>query len=142
MKLFMSSEIGFLSEEQAASFGKNRNSIEKIIKSLIESKDYGSIDLAIIPTMYPKWMHDKQREAGKEIKERKLLRKDRADYRLFIDHAAFVDGDEEKRKLLILDNVLRVIQDLHIRIKKGFDAGAFEKDIRKEFNLPLSGSIL
>jgi hypothetical protein len=71
----------------------------------------GVTDLGIIPTVYPQWMLDKQKSVGKEIKERRLLRKGDADYRLFINHEAFVNGSTDERRKLVIENVLTV-QDL------------------------------
>lgn len=140
----MSCEIGFLSDEVSRSFLSNLLDIERQIKSCLERHDYGpSIShLGIIPTMYPQSMHDDLAAAGRPVKERKLLRNGDVDYRLFIDHADFLAGSEQKRRLLILDNVIRVIQDLKRRVKKDFDGEALERDIRLEFGLPADGNIL
>jgi hypothetical protein len=91
--------------------------------------------LGIIPTIYPQWMLDKQKSAGREIKERRFIRKGDVDYRLFINHDPFARGTLEERKRLLLQNVLTVVRELGQRVKKGFDAVRLESDIRSEFNL-------
>ncbi len=140
----MSSETGFISDDVMHSFCSIQRDIESRLNQLLANHNYGDVisDLGIIPTMYPRSMLDAQIAEGRPVKERKLLRKGDVDYRLFIDHSAFVAGSEDQRKLLQLDNVIRVVQDLKRRVKNGFDGDALERDIRQEFGLPASGSML
>jgi hypothetical protein len=137
MKIFMSGEIGFLPDEAADAFRTSIAEIQKRIGSLLEENDYGDAidDLGITPTIYPQWMLDKQKGAGREIKERRLLRRGDVDYRLFIDHNAFVTGTLEERRKLLLQNVLAVVHEVGQRVKEGFDAERLEKDIKAKFDL-------
>jgi len=131
----MSGEIGFLPDEASNSFAKIIVDIKKRMDLLLNQSDYGTAvkDLGIIPTIYPQWMLDKQKASGREIKERRLLRKGDVDYRLFIDHAKFLVANDTERRKLLVQNVISVIQDLKHRIPKNFDADRLERDIEKEY---------
>jgi hypothetical protein len=137
MKIFMSGEIGFFPEAAANAFRVSILEIQKRIGSLLEKNDYGDAitNLGIIPTIYPQSMLDQQKNVGKEIKERRLLRRGDVDYRLFINHAAFINATNEDRKNMLLQNVLAVVREVGQRVKKGFDAEKLENDIRSEFNI-------
>ena len=80
-------------------------------------------------------MLDQQKNVGKEIKERRLLRRGDVDYRLFISHAAFINATNEDRKYMLIQNVLSVVCEVGQRVRKGFDAEKLENDIRSEFNI-------
>jgi Immunity protein 44 len=137
MKFFISGELGFFPEEATRAFSSIIMEIQKKMDLLLSQNDYGNAvaQLGVIPTIYPQSMLDSQKKAGKEIKERKLLRKGEVDYRLFIDHAKFLAANDFDKKKMLERNVISVIQDLKHRITKDFDAERLESDIRKEFNI-------
>jgi Immunity protein 44 len=133
----MSGEIGFFPDDARNAFRVLILEIEEKVGSLLKKNDYGEAiaTLGIIPTIYPQWMLDKQKSVGREIKERRLLRHGDADYRLFINHDAFVTGTLEERRKLLQQNVLTVVHEVGQRVKEGFDAERLEKEIKKEFDL-------
>jgi Immunity protein 44 len=79
MKFFISGEVGFFPDEASRAFSTIIIEIEKKMESLLIRNDYGNAVtlLGVIPTIYPNRMLDAQKQAGKEIKERKLFRKGR-----------------------------------------------------------------
>jgi hypothetical protein len=136
MKVFISGEVGFLSSDASEAFRTIISDMQAKLAKLLERSDYGDavVSLGVIPTIYPQWMLDQQKAAGREIKERRLLRNRGADYRLFVDHAAFVNGTVDTRRQLLIDNVLAVVRELGVRVKSGFDADRLEADLRNEFD--------
>jgi hypothetical protein len=133
----MSGEIGFFPDDARNAFRILILEIEEKVASLLKKNDYGEAiaNLGIIPTIYPQWMLDKQKNIGREIKERRSLRHGDVDYRLFINHEAFVTGTVVERRNLLLQNVLTVVHEVGQRVKEGFYAERLEKDIKKEFDL-------
>jgi hypothetical protein len=95
---------------------------------ILNDKNYGTalVDIGIIPII----MSQELLDAG-FFKERRLLkRKEKsADYRLKIDYEKFMNGDDETRRLLIIQNIIDSIRDLGRKLKKDFDAQSLENDI-------------
>jgi hypothetical protein len=131
MNFFISGEVGFFPDEASRAFSTIIIEIEKKMESFLTRNDYGN---AVTLLGVIKRMLDAQKQAGKEIKERKLFRKGEADYRLFIDHAKFVAGNDRERKMMLVENVIAVVRKLGARVKSGFVADGLESDIRNEFD--------
>lgn len=105
------------------------NEIEKRLKCL-EVNDYGNAvqNLGIIPIIVkvvPEF------ESAGFHKERKLYKKKTkdADYRLRIDYESFLNANYEKKKLLIIKNVVDCIRLLGKKVKKDFAAERLENDV-------------
>ena len=70
----------------------------------------------------------------KEKVQFKKKKKD-ADIRLRIDYDKFAKGDENTKKLLIIDNVIKSIRELSKKAKNDFNAKQLEDDILSLFDL-------
>ena len=70
------------------------------------------------------------------FKERVLYRKNsgETDVRLKIDYDAFVKGNGDIKKLLLVANVIYSIRRLSEKIKTGFESKKLEDDILNLFN--------
>lgn len=73
------------------------------------------------------------------FKERILFKKakNQGDIRLRVNYDKFVKGDDNTKKLLLIDNVIKSIRELSKKIKSGFNAKQLEYDILKLFNLTI-----
>jgi hypothetical protein len=138
MKFFMSSESDSRYDDFGEALCRIRNELEPTIKNCIKDKDYGSEveDFAVICIIIK---FDKQMEAEGWFKERKLFKKKakEADMRLRINYDKFVKGDDNIKRLLLIDNVIRSIQELGKLAKKDFHAEELQNDILKAFNLTI-----
>jgi len=112
-----------------------RNDIERRIKEAIEDNTYSREidDIAIIPIIIK---FDPTMEKEGCFKERRLIKRKSkvADMRLRIDYDKFVQGDEERRKLLIIGNIIQSIKEISRKVKD-FKGKELEKDILAIFNL-------
>jgi hypothetical protein len=112
------------------------NEIENKIKNYVVDKEYGTEleDIGVIPIII-KFNEEMEKEGW--FKERVLFKKSKkdADIRLRIDFDKFVKGDTEKKKLLLIDNVIRSVRAISKKAKKDFRAHELEADILKLFNL-------
>jgi hypothetical protein len=106
-----------------------RNEIELKLKQL-ESNDYGSefVDIGIIPIII-----DPKRglfEAG-FFKERKLVKRKtkEADIRLRTDFDKFYAADNNNKRLLLVDNVIRAIRVIGEKSKVDFNSEKLISDI-------------
>lgn len=136
MKFFMSSEMDSRYDNFGESLRRVRKEIEPVIKKCLDDKNYGSEveDFAVICIIMK---FDKQMEADGWFKERRLFKRKtkEADMRLRIDYDKFVRGDDNVKRLLLIDNVIRSIQELSKLAKKDFRAEELQNDILKAFNL-------
>jgi hypothetical protein len=112
-----------------------RNEIELKLKQL-ESNDYGSefVDIGIIPIII-----DPKRglfEAG-FFKERKLVKRKtkEADIRLRTDFDKFYAADNNNKRLLLVDNVIRAIRVIGEKSKVDFNSEKLISDILQIFNI-------
>lgn len=136
MKFFMSSE----SDSRYNNFQDDlriiRNEIENKIKNFVENKEYGTEleDIGMIAIII-KFNEEMENEGW--FKERVLFKKSKkdADIRLRVDYDKFVKGDNEKKKLLLIDNVIKSIRAISKKAKKDFRAQELENDILNLFNL-------
>ncbi len=134
MRVFMSGELYFFSEEQGKKFSEIQNEFEKKINALLSENDYGCAleDLGIIPTVITGYQ-----TLVTGLKERKLysLKKKSADYRLFINYDEYAKADDREVERLLVENMIHAIRDLERKIKKGFDGKRLEQDILDVFDL-------
>jgi len=132
MRIFMSGETdGQISND----YRIVRNEIELKLKQL-ESNDYGSefVDIGIIPIII-----DPKRglfEAG-FFKERKLIKRKtkEADIRLRTDFDKFYAADNNNKRLLLVDNVIRAIRVIGEKSKADFNSEKLISDILQIFNI-------
>ena len=132
MRIFMSGETdGQISNE----YRIVRNEIELKLKQL-ESNDYGSefVDIDIIPIII-----DPKRslfEAG-FFKERQLIKRKtkEAEIRLRTDFDKFYAADHNKKRLLLVDNVIRAIKVIGEKSKSDFNSEKLIADILKVFSI-------
>ena len=138
MKFFMSSESDGRYDNFEEPLRKISNEVESVIKGCIKDKDYGSEveDFAVICIIIK---FDKQMEAEGWFKERRLFKRKakEADMRLRVDYDKFVKGDDTVKRLLLIDNVIRSVQELGKLAKKDFRAEELQEDILRVFNLSL-----
>lgn len=132
LKFFMSGEVDAIIADE---FRELRKEIEQKLKYL-EEKHYGGglKEISIIPIVVN--LTPELEEAG-FFKERVLYsRKNKdADVRLRIDFDEFQKADIEKRKLLLIKNVLQSVCVLGAKVKKDFAFSTLEKDIKELFYL-------
>ncbi|SHI17478.1 Imm44 family immunity protein [Desulfosporosinus lacus] len=126
MEIFMSGEIDTTISE---AFREIRNEIKQKLK-ILEVNDYGNAvqNLGIIPIIVNL---EPELESAGFFKERKLYKKKTkdADYRLRIDYESFLNANYEKKKLLIIKNVVDCIRLLGKKVKKDFAAEQLENDV-------------
>ena len=69
------------------------------------------------------------------VKERvKFSKKNKdADIRLRIDYHDFLNGDLQKKKELLLENIIESVRALGLKVKKDFDSAKLERDIIEQF---------
>ena len=134
MKFFMSAEYDGRYDDFDKSLRESQNSIEKIIKDLIENRSYGGAvkNFSVIPIVIK---FDPKMEKEGWFEDRVLFKKKsgEADIRLRVDYERFVKGDDEIKKKLLIENVIRSIRELGKKIKDGFDVVSFEADILRAF---------
>ena len=132
MKFYMSGEVD---GKVGDIFGKLVNEIKPKLKTL-EDRDYGGEvdDLGIIPVIIDPRMGLLEKGF---FKERRLFKRKakEADFRLWIDFDKFYNADYEKKKLLILDNIIRSIKILGEKAKKDFDEEKLINDIYNLFDI-------
>lgn len=128
MKYFMSSEV---SKEIKHEDLIIMNNIEKEIIEFLKDKNYGSgvVKLSVIPTIF-----SPETFAALPYKERmRYSPKTReGEFRLKIDFQKFKNGNEEEKKRLIIENIIksiRLLQEKTDRYKVDFDGIRLEKDI-------------
>ncbi|MBT3362847.1 MAG: dihydrolipoamide succinyltransferase [Chloroflexi bacterium] len=132
MKFFLSGELDHGISEACMQIEME---IEPILNTL-ENTNYGSevVDIGIIPIII-----DPKRGLLEEgfFKERKLFKRKtaEADFRLRIDYNKFKAADYEKRKLLLLNNIVESIKILGQRARKDFDHVKLMNDIYKLFDI-------
>jgi hypothetical protein len=135
MKFFMSSESDSRYDNFGESLRKVRNDIERQVINALGGNDYGKDveSLGIIPIIIK---FDEQMEKEGWFKERVLFkRKQRdADLRLRINYDKFVKGNDDKKKLLLIDNIIKCIEALSKKAKD-FNAEKLIADILSLFNL-------
>ncbi|TDL92412.1 dihydrolipoamide succinyltransferase [Vibrio vulnificus] len=130
MEFFMSGETEIIFSEE---FRLLRNEAEQKLKSL-ENNDYGNAveDIGIIPiivNLTPEIIE------GGFFKERvKFSKKNKdADIRMRIDYHDFLNGDLQKKKELLLKNIIESVRALGQKVKKDFDSTKLERDIIELF---------
>jgi hypothetical protein len=135
MKFFMSSESDSRFDDFGESLRKVHNEIERQIKNALEGTDYGSgvESFGIIPIIIK---FDEQMEKDGWFKERVLFQRKQkaADLRLRINYDKFVKGNEETRKLLLIDNIVKSIEAFSKRTKD-FKAEKLIQDILSLFSV-------
>jgi hypothetical protein len=135
MKFFMSSESDSRYDDFEESLRKIHNEIEKQVKNALEGNDYGNDieQFGIIPIIIK---FDEQMEKDGWFKDRVLFKrkKKEADLRLRINYDKFVKGNEETRKLLLIDNIIKSIEALSKKAKD-FKAEKLSNDILQLFNV-------
>ncbi len=126
MRIFISGEIdGQISND----YRITRNEIDRKLNCL-ENNDYGFefVDIGIIPIII-----DPKRglfEAG-FFRERKLIKRKakEADIRLKTDFIKFQAGDDNIKRLLLIDNIVRSIRVIGEKSKSDFNAEKLISDI-------------
>lgn len=138
MDFFMSSESDGRYDNFEESLRITSNEVELQIKNFVKDKSYGNEiqDLSIIPIIIK---FDENMEKEGWFKERILFKKakNQGDIRLRVNYDKFVKGDDNTKKLLLIDNVIKSIRELSKKIKSGFNAKQLEYDILKLFNLTI-----
>ena len=132
MRIFISGETD---ERTGDNYRIIRNDIESKLK-ILEHNDYGNefAFLGIAPIII-----DPRRglfEAG-FFKERKLIKRKshEADIRLRTDFDKFVLADNDKKRLLLLDNIIRSIKVIGEKSKTDFNSEKLINDIYKLFDI-------
>ncbi len=127
MRFFFSGEldVGIANEYRSIS-----QDLETILNNELSHKSYGVLveTIAVIPMILgPQFIEGR--------KERRLIKRGEktADYRLFIDHKAFVSGSLAERRKLLLNNILACVSDIARKCKGGFDGERLTNDIRNLF---------
>ena len=135
MIFFMSSEFDGRFDDFEEPFRIVQNDIEEKIKANLENNDYGKDveDFGIIPIIM-KFGDEMDGEVW--YKERLLFKKKKkeADIRLRIDYDTFVKGDNQTKKLLLIDNIIKSIEALSKKTKD-FKAEELISDILSLFDL-------
>ena len=134
MRFFFSGELDV---EVVDRYRPVRQKVESRLNSALGTKSYGEAinTIALIPIIV-----SSQFTEGR--KERRLLKRGEkvADYRLFIDHQAFVIAGDQGREQLLVQNLLIAVKDIHRKLKGAFDGQALQEDIRALFPEVSSGS--
>jgi hypothetical protein len=132
MRIFVSGE---LDEKISHDFRQLFREADELLKPL-ESNDYGSEFefIGIIPIII-----DPRRglfEAG-FFKERKLIKRKarEADIRLRTDFDKFYAADHNKKRLLLVDNIIRSIRVIGEKSKSNFSSEKLIADILQVFNI-------
>ena len=135
MIFFMSSEFDGRFDDFEEPFRIVQNDIEEKIKANLENNDYEKDveDFGIIPIIM-KFGDEMDGEVW--YKERLLFKKKKkeADIRLRIDYDTFVKGDNQTKKLLLIDNIIKSIEALSKKTKD-FKAEELISDILSLFDL-------
>lgn len=139
MDFFMSSESDSRYENFEESLRIISNKIELQIKNFIKDKFYGNEikDLSIIPIII-KFDENMEKEGWFKEKITFKKAKNQGDIRLRVNYDKFVNGDENIKKLLLIDNVIKSIRELSKKAKNDFNAKQLENDILKLFNITLN----
>jgi hypothetical protein len=132
MRIFVSGEID---GEIGDVFRKLLREIDEKFKPL-ENKDYGSgyIFICIIPII----INPKRGLFEKDFfKERKLIKRKlkEADIRLRTDSDKFFNADYEKKRLLLLENIIRSIRVIGDGSKSNFNSKKLIDDICNVFKI-------
>ena len=132
MRIFISGE---LDEKIGHDFRQVLRETNELLKPL-ESNDYGSefVDIGIIPIII-----DPKRglfEAG-FFKERKLIKRKtkEVDIRLRTDFDKFYAADYNKKRLLLVDNIIRSIRIIGEKSKSDFNSKKLINDIYTVFDI-------
>ena len=135
----MSSESDSRYENFEESLRIISNKIELQIKNFIKDKFYGNEikDLSIIPIII-KFDENMEKEGWFKEKITFKKAKNQGDIRLRVNYDKFVNGDENIKKLLLIDNVIKSIRELSKKAKNDFNAKQLENDILKLFNITLN----
>jgi Immunity protein 44 len=83
-----------------------RNALEAELNQRLAHETFSGrvTQWALVPIISPKERH----EDYPEITDRRI-RKGVAEFRLFVDHAAFLSGDDQQRRILLIDMLRRSI---------------------------------
>lgn len=133
MKFFMSSESDGRYDDFEEPLRIISNEIEDTIKPFIEERSYGEdvTDISIISVII-------KPDLAKEgwFKERVLFKRKAkdADLRLRIDYDKFVKGNDEIKRLLLIDNITKSIGKLSVKTKD-FDSKKLQEDILSILNV-------
>lgn len=133
MKFFMSSESDGRYDDFEEPLRIISNEIEDTIKPFIEERSYGEdvTDISIISVII-------KPDLAKEgwFKERVLFKRKAkdADLRLRIDYDKFVKGNDEIKRLLLIDNIMKSIERLSVKTKD-FDSKKLQEDILSILNV-------
>lgn len=133
MKFFMSSESDGRYDDFEEPLRIISNEIEDTIKPFIEERSYGEdvTDISIISVII-------KPDLAKEgwFKERVLFKRKAkdADLRLRIDYDKFVKGNDETKRLLLIDNIMKSIEKLSVKTKD-FDSKKLQEDILSILNV-------
>lgn len=132
MKYFMSGEI---SKEVYEDYSVISNIIEKKIIEFLKEKSYGTgvEKLSVIPTIFSPKIFE-----SLPYKERMRYspKTKEAEFRLRIDYQDFKDSNEEGKRKLIIENIIksiRLLQEKTNKYKVDFDGKRLEKDILSLF---------
>lgn len=124
----------FFSGELDSSVGDEYRPIRQIVETTLNNalseESYGESleEIAVIPIILgPRFIEGR--------KERRLIKHQEkaADYRLFIDHSAFLNGSKNDRTRLLIENLLTCIEDMARKCKGRFDGQRLTNDIQKLF---------
>ncbi|WP_414830474.1 Imm44 family immunity protein [Alteromonas sp. H39] len=132
MKFVLSGEID---ESVSKQFQKASSVVQLKLEDFLSERDYGSEvnELNIIPIIV-----DIPEEMEKQgwYKERKLFRRatHSSDFRLRISYKDFLNGNDEQRISLLIDNIITAIDILSTRAKKDFDHASLKRDILSRFD--------
>ena len=133
MKFFLSGEID---ESVSKQFQEASSVVRLKLEEFLKERSYGSEvnELNIIPIIV-----DQPEEMDKQgwYKERKLFKRatHSSDFRLRINHQDFLNGNDEQRICLLIENIITAIDILSTRAKKDFDHANLKKDILSRFDM-------
>jgi len=128
MKFFFSGELDV---DIADSYREIRKLVESTLNEQLGENNYGEEiqKISIIPIILgPRFIEGK--------KERRLIKKKEkvADYRLFVDFNTWLNGTNEIRTNLIIDNILEAVDDINRKLKDSFNGDSLRNDILRSFN--------
>ncbi len=126
MKFWISCEID---SEVGDAFTPIQKEIESTLNSNLAGHSYGDCieKIALIPMILgPRFPGHKER--------RLIQHKAKCtDYRLHINFHDFLNGTEQERKVLLVENLLAAVSDIERKLKGKFDGGKLTKDIASLF---------
>lgn len=123
MRLWMSGEVF---SDIGDEFRVSRNQVEETLGTVLRDRDYGGdlAELAIIPIILPRKLHDMYPEQTKYRKKKK-----EAEFRRYIEYLQFKASDLQGKSRLIVNCIIRCIESLERLPVKDVDIAALKEDV-------------